>query len=92
MAVLMITHDLGVVANISDEIVVMYHGRVLERGTLDDIFRSPGHDYLKALLRAVPRFNMEEGERLIPLRDIQHTTGHLLSARDVAQVLSLIHI
>ncbi|MEC7463885.1 MAG: ABC transporter ATP-binding protein [Pseudomonadota bacterium] len=86
MAVLMITHDLGVVANIADEIVVMYHGRVLERGTLDDIFRSPGHDYLKALLRAVPRFNMEEGERLIPLRDIQHTTGHLLSARDVAQV------
>lgn len=86
MAVLMITHDLGVVANIADEVVVMYHGRVLERGTLDDIFRSPGHDYLKALLRAVPRFNMEEGERLIPLRDIQHTTGHLLSARDVAQV------
>ena len=86
MAVLMITHDLGVVANIADEIVVMYHGSVLERGTLDDIFRDPGHDYLKALLRAVPRFNMEEGERLMPLRDIQHATGHLLSTRDVAQV------
>ena len=65
MAVLMITHDLGVVANIADEIVVMYHGRVLERGTLDDIFRSPGHDYLKALLRAVPRFNMEEDRKSV---------------------------
>ena len=82
MAVLMITHDLGVVANVADEIVVMYHGGVLERGSLDDIFRNPGHDYLKALLRAVPRFHMEEGERLVPLREIQHTTGHLLAARE----------
>ena len=82
MAVLMITHDLGVVANVADEIVVMYHGGVLERGSLDDIFRSPGHDYLKALLRAVPRFHMKEGERLVPLREIQHTTGHLLAERE----------
>jgi peptide/nickel transport system ATP-binding protein len=82
MAVLMITHDLGVVANVADEIVVMYHGQVLESGTLDDIFRNPGHDYLKALLRAVPRFDMEPGERLTPLREITHSTGHLLSAKD----------
>ena len=86
MAVLMITHDLGVVANVADEIVVMYHGGVLERGTLDDIFRSPGHDYLRALLRAVPRFHMEEGERLVPLREIQHTTGHLLAEREEEHV------
>jgi peptide/nickel transport system ATP-binding protein len=79
MSVLMITHDLGVVANVADEIVVMYHGRVLEHGTLDDIYNNPGHDYLKALLRAVPRFDMEPGERLKPLREIKHTTGHLLS-------------
>ena len=79
MSVLMITHDLGVVANVADEIVVMYHGQVLECGTLDDIFRNPGHDYLKALLRAVPRFNMKPGERLTPLREITHSTGHLLS-------------
>lgn len=82
MAVLMITHDLGVVANVADEIVVMYHGGVLERGSLDDIFRSPGHDYLRALLRAVPRFHMEDGERLVPLREIEHTTGHLLAERE----------
>ncbi|MBT5458212.1 MAG: ABC transporter ATP-binding protein [Rhodospirillaceae bacterium] len=82
MSVLMITHDLGVVANVADEIVVMYHGNVLERGTLDDIFRDPGHDYLKALLRAVPRFDMAPGERLTPLREITHSTGHLLAEKE----------
>jgi len=82
MSVLMITHDLGVVANVADEIVVMYHGRVLEQGTLNDIFRDPRHDYLKALLRAVPRFDMEPGERLQPLREINHTTGHLLAEKE----------
>ena len=82
MAVLMITHDLGVVANVADEIVVMYHGGVLERGSLDDIFRAPGHDYLRALLRAVPRFNMKPGERLAPLREIENRTGHLLAERE----------
>ncbi len=86
MAVLMITHDLGVVANMAEEIVVMYHGKVLERGTLEDIFRDPGHDYLKALLHAVPRFNMEPGERLVPIREIKHETGHLLTPNaDAAQ-------
>ena len=85
MAVLMITHDLGVVANVADEIVVMYHGKVMESGSLDDIFRNPGHDYLKGLLRAVPRFHMAPGERLIPLREIQHSTGHLLAPREEDQ-------
>jgi peptide/nickel transport system ATP-binding protein len=70
MAVLLITHDLGVVANIAEEIVVMYHGEVMESGTLDDIFRRAAHPYLQALLRAVPRFDMKPGERLIPLREI----------------------
>ena len=84
MAVLMITHDLGVVANVADEVVVMYHGRVMERGTLDDVFRAPGHAYLKALLRAVPRFHMAPGERLTPLREIRHETGHLLAAKPAA--------
>ncbi len=79
MAVLIITHDLGVVANVADEIVVMYHGKVMESGPLEEIFRNPGHDYLKALLRAVPRFHMAPGERLVPLREIRHATGHLLA-------------
>jgi len=70
MAVLLITHDLGVVANVAEEIVVMYRGEVMESGTLDDIFRRAEHPYLKALLRAVPRFDMQPGERLVPIREI----------------------
>jgi peptide/nickel transport system ATP-binding protein len=70
MAVLLITHDLGVVANIAEEIVVMYHGEVMESGSLDDIFRRASHPYLQALLRAVPRFDMKPGERLVPIREI----------------------
>ena len=78
MAVLMITHDLGVVANIAEEIVVMYKGQVMESGSLDHIFRDPRHPYLQALLKAVPRFEMDRGERLVPIRDIPHATGNLL--------------
>jgi peptide/nickel transport system ATP-binding protein len=79
MAVLIITHDLGVVANVADEVVVVYNGEVMESGTLEDIFRHPNHPYLKALLRAVPHFEMAPGERLTPLREIKPETGHLLS-------------
>ncbi len=78
MAVLIITHDLGVVANVADEVVVVYHGEVMEAGTLHDIFDRPAHPYLKALLKAVPHFDMKPGERLVPLREIRHQTGHLL--------------
>src|SRR6516164_10461550 len=70
MAVLLITHDLGVVANVAEEIVVMYRGEVMESGTLDDIFQHAEHPYLRALLRAVPRFDMKPGERLVPIREI----------------------
>src|SRR5881394_3158763 len=70
MAVLLITHDLGVVANVAEEIVVMYQGEIMESGTLDDIFRRASHPYLRALLHAVPRFDMKPGERLVPIREI----------------------
>ena len=79
MAVLMITHDLGVVANVAEEVVVMYRGRVMESGGGEDIFRRPEHPYLRALMGAVPRFNMAPGERLKPLREIRTETGHLLA-------------
>ncbi|MDX1421957.1 MAG: ABC transporter ATP-binding protein [Kiloniellales bacterium] len=83
MAVLIITHDLGVVANVAEEVVVMYHGQVMESGTLDDIFRRAEHPYLKALLHAVPRFNMGRDERLQPIREIKHEGGSpLLKAKD----------
>ncbi|GJD53406.1 Glutathione import ATP-binding protein GsiA [Methylobacterium crusticola] len=71
MAMLLITHDLGVVANMADEVVVLYRGRVVEAGPREEIFRRPGHPYLKALMRAVPRFHMQEGERLTPIREVR---------------------
>ena len=79
MAMLLITHDLGVVANMADEVVVMYHGRVVEAGTVGDIFRDARHPYLKALMRAVPRFGMAAGERLTPIREVHASTDHLIS-------------
>jgi len=82
MAVLMITHDLGVVANMAEEIIVLYHGKVMESGTLADIFRKPTHPYLRALLNAVPRFHMQPGERLVPIREIEARSGRLLAAKD----------
>ncbi len=71
MAVLLITHDLGVVANMAEEVVVAHHGKVVEAGALDDIFGNPQHPYLKALLKAVPHFEMKPGERLKPIREIK---------------------
>jgi peptide/nickel transport system ATP-binding protein len=68
MGMLLITHDLGVVANMADEVIVIYHGEIMEAGTADAIFRTPRHPYLKALLKAVPHFDMSPGERLISLR------------------------
>ncbi|MGQ0676041.1 MAG: ABC transporter ATP-binding protein, partial [Rhodospirillales bacterium] len=82
MALLLITHDLGVVANMAEEIVVMYQGQVMESGTLDDIFARARHPYLKALLRAVPRFNMKPGERLVPIREIQTGKSEILAAKE----------
>ena len=89
MAVLMITHDLGIVANMADEVVVMYHGRIMESGTAEDIFRDAQHPYLKALVKAVPRFNMAPGERLTPIREVEMATDiHLVRERDKAAPLA----
>jgi peptide/nickel transport system ATP-binding protein len=82
MAVMMITHDLGVVANMAEEIVVMYHGEVMESGGTEDIFRNPGHPYLKALHKAVPRFGLAPGERLTPIREIEHHKTFLHEAKE----------
>ena len=81
MAVLIITHDFGVVANVAEEIIVMYNGQVMESGSLDDIFRHPEHPYLKALLNAVPRFDMKPGERLVPIRAISPTKATMFAPR-----------
>mgnify|MGYP001278236210 FL=1 len=66
MAIILVTHDLGVIASMCDEIIVMYGGRVCERGTADDIFYHPCHEYTKGLLRSIPNVdNMKE--KLVPI-------------------------
>ncbi|MGQ0653629.1 MAG: dipeptide ABC transporter ATP-binding protein [Betaproteobacteria bacterium] len=85
MAVLLITHDLGVVANMAEEVVVMYRGRVVESGTVEDIFRDARHPYLQALMRAVPRFNMKPGERLTPIREVSVADSQLLQKKAATQ-------
>lgn len=66
MAIIMVTHDLGVIASMCDEIIVMYGGRVCERGSADDIFYRPAHEYTKGLLRSIPTAANSK-ERLIPI-------------------------
>ncbi len=81
MAMLLITHDLGVVANVADEVVVIYHGQIMEAGPVDTIFRNPSHPYLKGLMAAVPHFDMKAGERLKALREIPVNAGNLLGKK-----------
>lgn len=67
MAIIMITHDLGVVASMCERIAVMYAGRIVEYGTTDDIFYRPKHQYTKGLIRSIPRLDTKEHERLVPI-------------------------
>ncbi len=67
-AVIIITHDLGVVAELSDDILVMYSGRSAEYGTAEDIFWRPGHPYTWGLLTSMPRLDEVRAERLIPIK------------------------
>lgn len=67
MSIILITHDLGVVANMCNRIVVMYGGLVMEEGTVNQIFYSPMHPYTKALLHAIPKLDAEGKERLEPI-------------------------
>src|SRR5260221_3925289 len=85
MAVLLITHDLGVVANMAEEVVVLYRGRGVESGALTGIFRDPRQPYLKALMHPVPRFNMAPGEPLTPVREALVSDSPLLSGRGRAE-------
>ncbi|MBX4420741.1 hypothetical protein K4H00_22315, partial [Mycobacterium tuberculosis] len=78
---LLITHDLGVVANMADEVVVIYHGEIMEAGPVDAIFRNPQHRYLKGLMAAIPHFDMKPGERLKALREVPVNSGALWGKR-----------
>ena len=66
MAIIMITHDLGVVAQMCDEVIVMYAGSICEQGTADEIFYNPRHEYTKGLMRSIPTANTF-GQRLQPI-------------------------
>ena len=66
MAIIMITHDLGVVAQMCDEVVVMYAGSICEQGTADEIFYNPRHEYTKGLMRSIPTADTK-GQRLQPI-------------------------
>ena len=66
MAIIMITHDLGVVAQMCDEVIVMYAGSICEQGTADEIFYNPKHEYTKGLMRSIPTVD-SDGERLQPI-------------------------
>jgi peptide/nickel transport system ATP-binding protein/oligopeptide transport system ATP-binding protein len=70
MAMMLITHDLGVVAEMCDDVVVMYAGRVVESGPVADVFTSPQHPYTEALLQSIPMLGMTQAE---PLRVIRGT-------------------
>ena len=67
MGIIFITHNLGVIAEICDKVSVMYAGRIVEQGPVDDIFYNTSHPYTRGLLRSMPRVDAEEYERLIPI-------------------------
>ena len=67
MGIIFITHNLGVVAEICDKVSVMYAGKMVEQGPVDDIFYQPAHPYTEGLLRSMPRVDAESYERLIPI-------------------------
>ena len=67
MSIIMITHDLGIVARMCEKIAVMYAGKIVEYGTTDEIFYEPKHEYTKGLLRSIPRLDSKDHERLVPI-------------------------
>ncbi len=67
MSIIMITHDLGVVASMCEKIAVMYAGHIVEYGTADEIFYNPSHEYTKGLIKSIPKLNVEQTERLVPI-------------------------
>ena len=68
MSIIMITHDLGIVASMCKKIAVMYAGKIVEYGTTDEIFYNPQHEYTKGLLRSIPKLTDKEHQRLVPIQ------------------------
>ena len=68
MAIMFITHDLGVIANMADDVAVMYLGKIVEFGSLRQVFKNPKHPYTKGLMRSIPKFGETEGDRLATIK------------------------
>jgi len=66
-AIILITHDLGVVADVCSRIIVMYGGLIMEEGTAEEIFYTPKHPYTMGLLKSIPRLDLAEKQRLVPI-------------------------
>ena len=73
MAIMLITHDLGVIAEIADDVVVMYLGRVVEHAPVDELFHAPRHPYTQALLRSIPHLHSRSRE---PLASVAGSVPH----------------
>jgi len=67
MSIILITHDMGIVARMCEKIAVMYAGKIVEYGTTEDIFYNPKHEYTKGLLRSIPNLTDRERKRLVPI-------------------------
>jgi oligopeptide/dipeptide ABC transporter ATP-binding protein len=77
MAIILITHDLGVIAQVCDEVVVMYAGRVAEKGPVDEIFRRPTHPYTRGLLASIPRLSTARKSRLPTIEGAVPSLGEM---------------
>ena len=97
MGIIFITHNLGVVAEICDKVSVMYAGKMVEQGPVDDIFYAPGHPYTRGLLRSMPRVDAESYERLIPIEGtpvdmLNPPEGCPFAPRCIAILILFVHL
>jgi oligopeptide/dipeptide ABC transporter ATP-binding protein len=69
-AIMFITHDLGVIAHMADDVVVMYLGRIVEKASVDDIFLKPKHPYTRGLMNSIPSLTTTKEKRLIPIEGV----------------------
>lgn len=67
-AIMLITHDMGVVTELADDVIVMYMGHIVERGTVDEVLRTPQHPYTQGLLRSIPILGRGHNQKLVPIR------------------------
>lgn len=96
MAILLITHDLGVVSNFADKVAVMYAGHIVEYGSVKQIFNKPEHPYTKLLLQSIPTLETEPGVPLLTKRDLMseegREVGELIFNPNNVDNYSLVHI